>query len=59
MPVRIINNTKVLYYNRIDVSEENNISKTSASKPLDPYAYFSQNLVNIEKTLMKLNTYLF
>ena len=38
----VINNTKILYYNRIDVSEENDINKTSASKEYDigHYWYF-------------------
>ena len=42
MPVWIINNTKMLYYNRIDVSEENDIDKTSTSKECDigHYWYF-------------------
>ena len=40
MPVWIINNIKILYYDRTDVSEGIDANKTSASKECDVCHYW-------------------
>ena len=42
MPIKIINNIKILYYDRIEVSEGTDVNKTSKSKECDicHYWYF-------------------
>ena len=35
-----MNNIKILYYDRTDVSEENDVNKTSASKECDIFHYW-------------------
>ena len=52
---------KTIVSNKVSLVKKdlNILLTTKMLKKLDLYVYFSQNWVYIEKTLMKLNTYLF
>ena len=59
--IKNIDIDKIVVSNKVSFGKRRDLNISLATKmlaKLDPYAYFSQKWVHIEKTLMKLNIYL-